>query len=157
MTLLHLILYAECVTSYHKDMPTQNTRWMKILWACNVKDVGSIKNGKMKGFSDMVSLSLVYVWQVCTSLWCRRSRGACTLGRKGLCCSAASATSQDYMCKIVQTVQPSAASKCIRPQAVFGNVLDKEEVQVATDLFWKYMELSTNSVRRDNPLTSLGV
>ena len=39
--------------------------------------------------------------------------------------------------KIVQTVQPSTASKCIRPQAVFGNVLDKEEVQVATDLFWK--------------------
>lgn len=55
------------------------------------------------------------------------------------------------------TVQPSAASKCIRSQAVFGNVLDKEEVQVATDLFWKYMELSTNSVRRDNPLTLLGV
>lgn len=65
--------------------------------------------------------------------------------------------SQDYMCKIVQTVQPSTASKCIQPQAVFGNVLDKEEVQVATDLFWKYMELSTNSVRRDNPLTLLGV
>ena len=43
--------------------------------------------------------------------------------------------------------------QCIRPQAVFGNVLDKQEVQVATDLFWKHMELSTNSVRRDNPLT----
>lgn len=38
--------------------------------------------------------------------------------------------------------------------AVFGGVLDQLEVQMATDLFWKYMELSTqNAVRREDPLT----
>ena len=41
------------LTSYHKS---QNKRWKKILWACNVKDVGSIKDGTMKGFSDMISM-----------------------------------------------------------------------------------------------------
>lgn len=41
-------------------------------------------------------------------------------------------------------------------QAVFGGVLDQLEVQMATDLFWKYMELSTqNAVRREDPLTWL--
>lgn len=43
-----------------------------------------------------------------------------------------------------------------RFKAVFGGVLNQEEVQVATDLFWKYMQLSTqNAIQRDDPLTRL--